>query len=173
MTQIAREFTVRILSEHGASSGVIIQRRGTLYRVLTCDHVLDLGSTADYQVLTYHDHLYPAEKKVLPRSGDLDVGLLEFESQKRYRIASLAVPPPEGAPVWAAGFPNWQLMGSQVIEDTRDWGTRAFRLTEGQIAMHPNLPFPQGYQLGYTNSIEQGMSGGVPAISPWPWIPIT
>lgn len=64
--------------------------------------------------------------------------------------------------LYAAGFPNWQWHDETQtrINNTRDWGLKAFRLTTGRLAMQLDRPLEEGYQIGYTNNIESGMSGG-------------
>jgi hypothetical protein len=59
-----------------------------------------------------------------------------------------------GNEVYAAGFPyNSDANNSQSIQEE-------FTFTEGKINMISELSFRGGYQIGYTNKIEKGMSGG-------------
>ncbi len=156
----ASQITVRILAESGAGSGVILDRQHDLYTVLTCDHVLDLSDTDRYQVLTSRQESYEGRRLPWQPEADLDLGLVRFESAEDYPVVSIAAPPVVGSLVLAAGFANWQLIDPGTLEDTRDWGIRALRITQGQLALYPERSLPRGYQLGYTNDVEQGMSGG-------------
>lgn len=49
--EIARQVTVRILTEPGLGSGVIIDRQGQTYTVLTCYHVVEIAITTNTQFL--------------------------------------------------------------------------------------------------------------------------
>ncbi|MDY7021881.1 MAG: serine protease, partial [Cyanobacteriota bacterium] len=90
-----------------------------------------------------------------------DVAVLEFSSRSSYQIAKIGDSRRinVGETVMAAGFPNW-LMSPGRMQDTRSWGNRPFQLTKGQVGMVPNRSLVEGYQLGYTNDIRSGMSGG-------------
>ena len=160
ITEIASQVTVRIISDSGAGSGVIIQRAGQVYTVLTNHHVVaDIHH--NYSILTADGKTHQA-KLGLSQFGKLDLALVQFSSPESYRVvemgnsAKLSV----GDGVVAAGFPNWHWINAQAIEDTRSWGLKAFRLTAGRVGMLPEKSFLEGYQLGYTNDIAEGMSGG-------------
>lgn len=174
VSEIARQVTVRILSDSGAGSGVIIQRQGQTYTVLTNEHVLDShrdkNGEKHYRILTADGQIHTAqlfgqvgtESATAPPFGNLDLALLKFASPESYRVARLGNSNrlSLGNPVYASGFPNWHWLDENSIENTRDWGVRAFRLTAGEVRMLPERSLPRGYQLGYTNNIASGMSGG-------------
>lgn len=177
VSAIARQVTVRILSDSGAGSGVIIQRQGQTYTVLTNEHVLDSHRDKDgekveksYRILTADGQIHIAhlfgqvgtESATAPPFENLDLALLEFASPQSYRVAALGNSSRLSIedPVYASGFPNWHWLDENSIENTRDWGVRAFRLTTGEVRMLPERSLPRGYQLGYTNNIASGMSGG-------------
>ncbi len=159
---IARQVTVRILTEPGSGSGVIINRQGQTYTVLTCEHVVADSQGDRYTVLTADGIIQPARRKSISQLGDTDLALVQFESKKLYRVAVLgdsdALSP--GDRVYASGYPNYQFLNPDEVEDTRDWGMRAFRLTMGEVSLLLERSLPEGYRLGYTNEVEQGMSGG-------------
>ena len=177
VAEIARLVTVRILTEPGSGSGVIIHRQGQTYTVLTCEHVIGDSQGGKYTVLTVDGITQPARRKsishientdevqagsAVARRSTLDLALVQFESKKLYRVAALgdsdALSP--GNPVYASGFPNYQFLSQKSVEDTRNWGTRAFRSTKGEVSLLLERSLPEGYRLGYTNDVEQGMSGG-------------
>lgn len=160
--EIARQVTVRILTNPGAGSGVIIARQEHRYTVLTNHHVVADSSDNAYRVLTADGKMHSAQWRQSAEFKDIDLALVEFTSTESYTVAqmgnsnALAV----GEAVYASGFPNWYLSNLQEIENTRDWGVKAFKLLTGQIEMLLPLSLAGGYQLGYTNNIEAGMSGG-------------
>jgi len=162
LQEIAKLVTVRIFTHLGAGSGVIISRQGQTYTVLTNAHVVEDSQDDRYTVLTADGRSHSAQLLRSPQFGDLDLAIVQFTSDQSYKIVQLgnletiAV----GDSVYAAGFPNWRLNDSNAIESTRSWGLRAFHFTTGQVEMLSALPLLGGYQLGYTNEIESGMSGG-------------
>lgn len=158
---IARQVTVRILTNNGGGSGVIIDRQGQVYTVLTCAHVVD-EKGANYRVLAPDGSNYLARVLRTNQFGNKDLALVQFSSDRTYRVVAIgdAKALGVGDEVYASGFPNWYLVNQNEIENTRSWGWRAFRFTTGNVGMIPERSLPRGYQLGYTNEIEDGMSGG-------------
>jgi S1-C subfamily serine protease len=158
--EIAQQIAVRILAPESTGSGVIIERRGQRYVVLTCRHVVSEEPDYRYTIFTPDGRSHRGRQ--IASFGNLDLALVEFDSQQSYRVAAigdnrtLAV----GDRVYAAGFPSWHWINPKAIEDTRNWGLRAFKLTAGEVAMLPEKSLQEGYQIGYTNDIESGMSGG-------------
>ncbi|MGB8700603.1 MAG: serine protease, partial [Thermosynechococcaceae cyanobacterium] len=55
-----------------------------------------------------------------------------------------------GTPVFAAGFPL------PLTENS----TKGFKFTKGSISLITSKALEGGYQVGYSNDIEKGMSGG-------------
>ncbi|MBD2018251.1 trypsin-like peptidase domain-containing protein [Microcoleus sp. FACHB-53] len=159
---MAKRVTVRILSDSGLGSGVIINRKGQIYTVLTNRHVVadDLDNT--YTLLTADGQMHSGRWRHSHQFGELDLAVVQFKSPRFYQVAVLGNSSKLviGEPVFAAGFPNWEWKNHKSIESTRDWGLKAFRLTRGRVGMLPKRSLAEGYQLGYTNDIAVGMSGG-------------
>ncbi len=163
IAEMARLVTVRVLTKLGAGSGVIVERQGQTYTVLTCDHVANPSPDDRFTVLTPDGQIHSAYRKRLPSLEGVDLALVQFESRSPYRVAALgnAKNLSVGESVYASGFPNYQYQGSNSVAETLNWGLRAYRLTTGTVALLlSNQSLPRGYQLGYTNDIEPGMSGG-------------
>lgn len=162
VTEIARQVTVRVLTEPGSGSGVIIDHQGQTYTVLTCEHVVANNNSGHYTVMTADGINHPARRKSIIYSGNIDLALVQFDSKTPYRVAELGDSSTlsTGKRLYAAGFPSYHFIDENAIEDTRDWGTKAFRLTRGKVSLLSEHSLPGGYRLGYTNEVEQGMSGG-------------
>ena len=162
VSAIAKLVTVRILGDRGTGSGVIIRNQGKTYTVLTNAHVVAEGGGDTYTILTADGQIHKGVWLHSDRLGNDDLALMQFSSDRLYKVVAignsniLSV----GEIVYASGFPNWRIINANTLADTRDWGLQAFELTQGYIGMLPNQPLQQGYQLGYTNQIEPGMSGG-------------
>ena len=150
--QLLKSSTVRVVKADSAGSGVIINREGSTYLVLTNWHVVDsrnpLILTADDE---QHQLVQPPQQ-----IEDVDLALLKFHSEVEYPIAKIEAQTPQiGDTVYAAGFP----LTIGEIENSLALGNEAFRLTQGEVSIIPAKSLPQGYQLGYTNETEVGMSG--------------
>lgn len=162
VAEIARQVTVRILTKLGSGSGVLIARQGQTYTVLTSEHVAADSKNDYYNILSADGVTHAARRKFIGHLKGVDLALVQFESKKFYQVATLgdskALSP--GEKVYASGFPNYHFINQDAIEATRDWGTRAFRLTTGEVSLLLERSLSEGYGLGYTNEIEQGMSGG-------------
>ncbi len=131
-------------------SGLIVQRSRSVYTMVTNRHVLTPG--APYQVETADGRVYPAEVVENATFGGNDLALLQFSSNQNYPVAnlgsgaSLAV----GDRVYVGGFPNGV--------DPSQAGGFVFR--DGTVTLLLDRALEKGYQLGFTNRIDKGMSGG-------------
>ncbi len=159
--EIARAITVRILLNNSAGSGVIINRQGQVYTVITNKHVL-LDDSDKYKILTSDGKVHNAHTVESEKFKDLDLALIQFTSSQSYQVAEsgdleqLSV----GDTVYATGFSNWQLSDKNKLENTNEKGLEVFQFTTGKVAMLPEKMLLEGYQIGYTNDVVAGMSGG-------------
>lgn len=148
--EITRTITVRVKVGRNGGSGILIQRVGQLYTVLTNRHVATLGPP--YVIQTPDGRSHPATllKNIDFRGNDL--AMLQFRALQSYAIATLGSANRllKGDPVISAGFP---------LEDV-PIQSKGLLVTVGKISLLPKKPFVGGYQIGYTNLIRQGMSGG-------------
>lgn len=163
VASVARQVTVRIFTNPGAGSGVIIDRQGQTYTVLTCAHVANASGNGSYRVLTPDGQTHLAFRQRLPVLQGIDLALLQFESRTPYRVATVGgfKDISIGEPVYISGFPNYQKRDASALEVTYDWGIKAFELTSGNISMLLlDRSLHRGYKLGYTNATKGGMSGG-------------
>jgi len=161
----AKLITVRILSKRSSGSGVIIDHQGQTYTVLTCNHVANSSSNDKFSILTSNGKIYQGYRKRLSslENRNLDLALIQFQSSTSYRVAivgryqNISV----GDTVYAAGFPNYQYYNSMPIAETINWGLKAYKLTTGKVSLIlTKQSLNRGYQLGNTNDVESGMSGG-------------
>jgi S1-C subfamily serine protease len=155
----ARRISVRVLSGSGWGTGILLAREGSTYVILTNRHVLDPGEH-EYEIETLNGQMYRARDRHEPTLEAHDLALLEFDSLEDYPIAQLgeSVNLPQGTVTFAAGFPleredRVESSGPDIFND-------GFKFTQGEISLQLERPLEDGYQLGYTNAIEKGMSGG-------------
>ncbi|MEY2911254.1 MAG: hypothetical protein RLZZ184_563 [Cyanobacteriota bacterium] len=169
-TETANQVTVRILTKFGSGSGVVIKREGQTYTVLTNNHVVADSPENGYEILTSDGNIYPAEQVNGVNAKNLDLALVKFTSPEDYQVVALPRSKviSKGQTVYASGFPAWHFVfsGQKItkIEETRNWGVKAFQIKTGTIKMQLAKTLPGGYQLGSTNDVFQGMSGG-PALN--------
>lgn len=141
----ARAITVKVKAGQSWGSGILIQRQGPVYTVITNAHVLRLGS--NYTLETSDGKVYTAQVKANQLSDD-DLALLEFRSEATYPVANFADASSSlrvGDETFAGGFPAQE---------------KGFTFTSGKIFYLLPQPFIGGYQIGYSNDIFKGMSGG-------------
>lgn len=150
----AQAITVKVLSTDDLGTGFLIKKQGKVYTVLTNAHVLRAGDPP-YRLQTSDGYLYSAKLLKDSQSQGTDLALLQFLSPRvSYPVASfgssftLAV----GQNVFAAGF---------AITDSQSQPSLGrFKFTPGQVSLVLDKALEGGYQVGYTNNIENGMSGG-------------
>lgn len=163
VASVARQVTVRVFTNPGAGSGVIINRQRQTYTVLTCAHVANASGNGSYRVITPDGQTHIAFRQRIPALQGIDLALVQFESKTSYRVAVLGSfeDISIGEPVYISGFPNYQERDASALEVTYDWGIKAFQLTSGNISMLLlDRSLHRGYKLGYTNLTKGGMSGG-------------
>ncbi|MDM3860234.1 MAG: tetratricopeptide repeat protein [Aphanizomenon gracile PMC644.10] len=151
---IAKQITVRVRDKERGASGTIFARKGNSYLVVTNSHVV--RRINNINIITADGQKYAA--KILPNTNfnKFDLAIVEFTSNQTYclpseiadRIASFDIN--LETPVMAAGY--------AVSEDKLVLTTGKIQ----QIISQPSLK--DGYEIGYTSNIQQGMSGG-PIIS--------
>ncbi|TVR16057.1 MAG: hypothetical protein EA395_00660 [Phormidium sp. GEM2.Bin31] len=145
VAETAQAVTVLIEVDGQADgSGVIISRQNDTYYVMTARHVLEGGSR--FELVTPNEQRHPFNPRDAVILEDLDMAMLSFNSSSRYQTAEIETNPVRlGTTVYVAG---WRPTAR---------GAR-FDFTPGQISSID--PQPQGYELGYSNVTNQGMSGG-------------
>ncbi|MBU7586893.1 MAG: trypsin-like peptidase domain-containing protein [Nostoc sp. TH1S01] len=150
LSQQARSITVKVISQDFLGSGILLRRNGTTYTVLTNAHVLQAGDPP-YRVQTPDGKIYRANLPQRFNFGNNDLAVLQFKSAGSiYGIASLGAFPTAGDEVFAAGYPAVEERGQK----------QSFAFTTGKVGLVLTKPLEGGYQIGYTNNVKNGMSGG-------------
>jgi len=144
LKQIAQSVTVRVLAGDSGGSGILIKKEGEVYTVLTNQHVLEPGKPA--RIEAPDGQIYPADLVINVNFQSKDLTLLQFRAKANYAVAALGnlATVAINEPVFAAGFPY----------------ESGLAFTAGQVLYVPGRAFKEGYQIGYSNDIEKGMSGG-------------
>jgi len=147
--KISQSITVRIEGT-ARGSGVIVERRGKTYTVLTNAHVLQ--QPGNYGIVTPDGKCHGIEANTIKLLPQLDLAIFLFSSNNAYATARLSDRKPLnlGQRIYVGG---WANSGEPVLQ------SRVFLTSEGQIT-EVDSEFPLGYSLSYTNLVRVGMSGG-------------
>lgn len=189
LQNIAQRITVKILSGSAWGSGILIQKQGSLYTVLTNQHILT-PSDPPYAIQTPDGQIYSGYPVYNWKFSGQDLAVLQFTSETRiYAIATLPLSPQlqPGDKVFGGGFPGLEQSHSpptiEINYKTQDNAKSfivskpfpskflqlndheflpklGFHLTRGRISILSEKVIQNGYQIGYTNPIQKGMSGG-------------
>ena len=152
LQELASSITVKVFSGDKRGSGTLIRKQGDgesqVYTVLTNDHVLGGETTSsvttpDGQV---HQAVVKTDREFAETFAGKDAVLLEFRSEGNYQVATqTGNSPTVDDAVFAAGFP---------FEDNE------LVFATGTVELFLDRALKNGYQVGYSSDIQQGMSGG-------------
>ncbi|WOB67140.1 tetratricopeptide repeat protein [Microcystis aeruginosa] len=145
--QFLQRVTVKITSETNRGSGTIIAKKGDNYLILTNAHVT--RNTKTLQVQTYDGHSRAARIVSNSLSENQDLALLEFSDTRNYAIATIA-----------EFTINQNSIGLEVVAAGYVAETGQYRTTKGTLEQVSDRPLREGYSVGYSGDIVQGMSGG-------------
>lgn len=163
---IASNISVKVSGRDFLGSGFILQRSGQEYTVITNQHVLRAGE-APYKIETSDGKTYSAEVLSDMRAANdrYDLAILKFESKAIYPTARIgsSLYLEVGEPIFAAGFPYNESNPKPTPAVFEQPDPRKFpklALKKGRVAIILNQALEEGYQIGYTNDVKKGMSGG-------------
>jgi Trypsin-like peptidase domain/WD domain, G-beta repeat len=143
---VAKQITVRIQGTKGGS-GVILEKQGSTYYILTNWHVVD--KAGDYEVVTPDGQAHSVSYGQIRRMPGADLAIVPISSPQSYRLAELAnSAATPGKKAYVAG---WPISGGSLRQPI-------FIATEGQLTGR-QTPW-NGYTLVYNNLVRAGMSGG-------------
>jgi tetratricopeptide (TPR) repeat protein len=150
LKQLAKSITVKVVSGENTGSGIILKKNNQVYTVITNRHVLEASIPPKIQ--TEDGKIYPANVVKGVNFQGKDLALLQFRTTANYRVAPLGnlATVTVNEPIYAAGFPS-ENQGSK---------SQGFVFKAGQVLLVQERAFKEGYQIGYSNEIEKGMSGG-------------
>ena len=165
--ETAQQTTVQINSEGNGSpggSGVIIDKQGKIYTVLTANHVVcdaiqgrkQVICTTDviYKIRTHTGKNYPIKDRqsFQKNQNDPDLAIVTFEADENYPVAGLGNSEDIkiGADITISGFPK--IFGNEGEK-------RTYTVTPGKVVTF-NPRAVNGYRLVYNATTFIGNSGG-------------
>jgi S1-C subfamily serine protease len=152
VNDIAQAIAVKIATTSGNGSGILLQKQGDVYTILTAAHVVK-NERASYTITTPDGRTYqPIANSIRRYQGDVDLAVLKFRSSATYKLAELGDSNvlKGGMNLYVAGFPA----PTQVITES------VFVFREGKVTANSKRAFKDGYGLLYSNDTLPGMSGG-------------
>ena len=150
VAKIAKGITVLIDNESSPGSGVIIERSGKTYTVLTAAHVV--RGTSDYNIVTSNGQRYSLIKSNIKRLKGVDLAVVKFNSNQSYPTAKIGNSDnsTEGTTAYVAGFPKPTAAVSNAL----------YTFMDGRIIANASQSLRDGYSLVYSIDTFPGMSGG-------------
>mgnify|MGYP001800173091 FL=1 len=145
MQTLANKITVKVTGDNNGGSGTFLAKQGNSYLVLTNAHVV--RGVNKINLTTFDGKTYPAEIVSQSKFEKSDLALLKFQANQSYCVPYITefVNNITGRDVIAAGY-------------SEEKGKIVFR--SGEVKQISEQPLKEGYQIGYSSDIEQGMSGG-------------
>ena len=169
INNIAADISVKVLSEDFLGSGFIVKQQAQSYLVITNQHVLRAGE-APFTIQTPDGQTHRAEIVFDPfvNQDEYDLAILQFQTDITYPTAKIgkSLYLEVGEPIFAAGFPSSQvdsgsdLSSSVIFEQLESSSASGLAVKKGRVAIILNQALEDGYQIGYTNDVQKGMSGG-------------
>ncbi len=145
LRELAQGITVKIKTGSTGGSGTLVDRKGSTYTVLTTAHVVT--TSQNYQIETPDGQIHEGKLVADLGRASEDVALLQFQSSQAYQVAKL-------------GSSEVLRLNQKVVAAGFAADAQGLNLTRGEITLLPDRRLQQGYQIGYTNEIYKGMSGG-------------
>ncbi|MEG3848127.1 tetratricopeptide repeat-containing serine protease family protein [Microcoleus sp. herbarium19] len=155
IAQVAISTTVQINGKTtGDGTGFIIAKQGTIYTVLTANHVVVDKDTYTIRTSTGKD--YPVTRSVLLQKGQNapDLAVVTFNSAESYPVVTLgdSEQATVGTEIFVFGYPA-------IPPSRKDQTERNFEFVPGYVTSR--LPtHSDGYTLRYNAVTKGGMSGG-------------
>lgn len=166
INQIGSNITVKIWDDKFIGSGTIIKKQNNTYEVITNSHVIRIGD-APYRVQTPDGKFYQVKVIAITTKKSWDLAFLTFSSEQNYKTASIGNSEllTVGDYVFAAGFPGNNNTSESVRQNNFNEEQIANKLTGlsftvGRVSLVLDKSLTAGYQIGSTNEIKKGMSGG-------------
>jgi tetratricopeptide (TPR) repeat protein/V8-like Glu-specific endopeptidase len=149
--EIATAIIVEIKTANKIGSGILLQRQGDTYTVLTAAHVVNGNNT--FNIKTADNQIHQAVASSIKQAGkNIDLAVMKFRSDKTYAVAKVGTSNEMkvGSLLYVAGFPA----PTYAVEA----GTLNF--TKGELIGKASKANKNGYSLIYSNVTLPGMSGG-------------
>lgn len=154
VAKVAKTISVKIQvrGESEQGSGVIIQKQGDLYTVLTAAHVVKPGNSFDLTTAADDQNYEVITSSIKRAVRNIDLAVVQFRSSRSYPVAKIGDSNKleQGNDLYVVGFPAPSRAITKSI----------FVFRRGDVTANSNQIFDNGYSLIYSNNTLPGMSGG-------------
>ena len=156
LATIIKKSTVRIFANNPdfniGGTGVLIKGKNKTYFIITNDHVVN-DNRLNYNIVTPQGKTYKAEiiKKNDNNTLEKDLALLKFQAEEEYQTIKISR---------QNLYNNQQIIASGFAFQDNLKQSSHLNYSKGHLVMILDKPLKGGYQLGYTNLVKNGMSGG-------------
>ena len=148
ISSLARSTAVEIILplQLGYGSGVIIERDGNQYTVLTAMHLFeDIDEEIPFTIRTADYSIYEVKRESIQQIENLDLAIFTFKSDKDYKKAN---------------FSNISTLKKDDVLFSSGFVDSNFYFQKGKLVASSSLKVKDGNQLIYTSKVVPGMSGG-------------
>ncbi len=146
ISSLARSSGVEIILPLNSGSGVIIEKNGSKYTILTAFHLFeDIDLEIPFTIRTADYSFYKVSKESIKQIENLDLAIFTFKSDKVYETVNFSniSTLKKGDALFATGFAD-----------------SIFYFEKGELIASSNVKVKEGNQLVYTSKVIPGMSGG-------------
>jgi len=148
ITSVARSTAVEIILplKMGSGSGVIIEKKGSQYTILTASHLFeDIDSGIPFKIRTEDYTFYKVNTEKITQIEDLDLAIFTFNTDKQYETAN---------------FSNISILKKGDVLFSSGFVDSNFYFQRGELIASSRVKVKDGNQLVYTSKVVPGMSGG-------------
>ncbi len=153
IAKTAKAITVKISEPGSQGSGVLLQRQGDIYTVLTAAHVVR-NKSVSYTIATADGKKYQVDpSSIRTAATDIDLAVVKFRAATaNYPTAKLGNCNllSEGMDLYVSGYP----LATATINKS------LFVFRTGTVSANSTQTLEKGYSLVYSNDTLPGMSGG-------------
>jgi tetratricopeptide (TPR) repeat protein len=150
--RIAKNITVYIeqAGSQQSGSGIILQKQGEIYTILTAGHVLKDGGI--FRITTVDGRIHSVLPNSLVITNNFDLAIIKFRSNQNYPVVEIGSSNTLefGSELYVAGFPAPTTTIEKGI----------LTITKGTVTANASKANKRGYSLIYSNATLPGMSGG-------------
>ncbi len=148
ISSLARSTAVEIILplKSGFGSGVIIEKNGSQYTILTAFHLFEnIDSEITFTIRTADYTFYKVNKESIKQIENSDLAIFTFKTDKEYETVN---------------FSNISTLKKGDVLFSSGFVDSNFYFQEGELIASSNVKVKDGNQLIYTSKVVPGMSGG-------------
>ena len=148
ISSLARSTAVEVILplKLGYGSGVIIEKKGSQYTVLTAMHLFeDIDLEIPFTIRTADYSFHKVNNESIEQIDNLDLAIFTFNTDKEYETAN---------------FTNISTLKKDDVLFSSGFVDNNFYFQKGELVASSNIKVRDGNQLIYTSKVVPGMSGG-------------